>query len=165
MKTSAFCPEINEMKFLYAGLSYQILKSLSTFARISDILETVQQKCTLYPSWKPPEGHQGQLPGFAEVGEVHLCQQVPLDAPVVAVLEEDALLPAVRLVARCSLSANLDVELDKVHPRGIQIPAHQLSFPSLSKRWKSHRFNHLGALWHFAVLVLRSYKHPSTTWR
>lgn len=62
---------------------------------------------------------------------------MPLDAPIVAVLEEDALLSAVRPVARSTLAAYLDVELDKVHPRRVQIPAHQLSFPSLSKGQKN----------------------------
>lgn len=105
------------------------------------------------------------LPGFTEVREVHLCQQVPLDAPVVAVLEEDALLSAVGLVARRTLAAYLDVELDKVHPGSIQVPAHQLSFPSLAKGQKHHRFNDLGAPRHFVVLVLNSYEHASTIWR
>lgn len=92
------------------------------------------------------EGNQSWLPGFAEVWEVHFCQQVPLDAPIVAVLEEDTLLSAVRLVACRTLSTDLDVELDKVHPRSIQIPAHQLSFPSLSKEQRNHRSNYLGAI-------------------
>lgn len=89
------------------------------------------------PGTARPAQQRG-LPGFAEVGEVHLCQQVPLDAPVVAVLEEDPLLPAVGLVACSALSAYLDVKLDKIHPGRVQIPAHQLSLPGLSKRQKNH---------------------------
>lgn len=84
---------------------------------------------------------------------------MPLDAPVVAVLKEDALLSAVRLVARSTLATYLDVELDKVHPRSIQIPAHQLSFPSLAEGQKHHRFNYPGAPRHVVVLVLNSYEH------
>lgn len=64
---------------------------------------------------------------------------MPLDAPIVAVLEEDTLLSAVWLVACSALSAYLDVELDKVHPRCVQIPAHQLPFPSLCKGQKNPR--------------------------
>lgn len=58
---------------------------------------------------------------------------MPLDAAIVAVLEEDALLSAVRFVARGTLSAYLDVELHEVHPGRVQIPAHQLPLPGLSK--------------------------------
>lgn len=152
------------MKFYILGYPLcQILKNLSTIA-IVNIWETAQQNRTLYHSWKPLEGHWGWLPGFAEVWEVHFCQQVPLDAPVVAVLKEDALLSAVRLVARSTLAPNLDVELDKVHPRRVKIPAHQQPLASLSKRQKNHRFNHLGALWHSVISVSRSYKHPSIRW-
>lgn len=87
---------------------------------------------------------------------------MPLDAPVVAVLKEDALLSAVGLVARGTLAAQLDVELDKVDPRSIQIPAHQLSFPSLAKGQRHHGFSYLGAPGH--SVVLNSCEDAGTIW-
>lgn len=105
-------------------------------------------------------GPAAELPGFAEVGEVHLCQQVPLDAPVVAVLEEDPLFSAVGLVASSALSAYLDVKLDKVHPGRVQIPAHQLSLPGLSKRQKN--LGQLsGSSLAFYSLVSSPLEHPA----
>lgn len=70
-------------------------------------------------------------PWFGEVGEVHLSDEAPADAAVVAVLQQHALLPAVRLVTLRPVSAHTQVELHKLRPLRVQVPAHQLPQPSL----------------------------------
>ncbi len=70
-------------------------------------------------------------PWFGEVSEVHLCDQTPADSAVVAVLQQKPLLSAVGLVTLRPISAHPQVELHKLRPLCVQIPADQLPQPSL----------------------------------
>lgn len=65
-------------------------------------------------------------PRLGEVSEVHLSDEAPADASVVAVLQQHAFLSAVCLVALGPVSTHPQVELHKLRPLGIQIPTHQL---------------------------------------
>lgn len=70
-------------------------------------------------------------PWFGEVSEVHLCDQTPADSTIIAVLQQKPLLPAVGLVTLRPVSAHPQVELHKLRPLRVQIPADQLPQSSL----------------------------------
>lgn len=63
-------------------------------------------------------------PRFGEVREVHLSNETPADASVITVLQQHPFLPAVCLVALCPVSAHPQVELHKLGPLSVQVPAH-----------------------------------------
>lgn len=71
-------------------------------------------------------------PRFGEVSEVHLSDEAPADASIVAVLQQHSFLPAVCLVTLRPVPAHPQVELHKLRPFSVQVPAHQLPQPSLT---------------------------------
>lgn len=70
-------------------------------------------------------------PRLGEVSEIHLCNEAPADASIIAVLQQDSFLPSVCLVTLCPVSTHPQVELNKLRPLSVQVPAHQLPEPSL----------------------------------
>lgn len=74
----------------------------------------------------------GFSPRLGEVGEVHLGDEAPVYASVVAVLQQHSFLPAVRLITLGPVSAHPQVELHKLRPFSVQVPAQQLPQPSLT---------------------------------
>lgn len=89
-----------------------------------------------------PYSSSDSSPRFGEVCEIHLGNEAPADASVVAVLQQHPFLPAVCLVAFSPVSAHPQVKLHKLRPFGVQVPAQQLPQPSLttaqtSQSWKS----------------------------
>lgn len=73
----------------------------------------------------------GFSPRLGEVSKVHLSNEAPADASIIAVLQENSFLPAVCLVTLCPVSTHPQVELDKLCPFSVQVPAHKLPKPSL----------------------------------
>lgn len=71
-------------------------------------------------------------PWLCEVSEVHLSNEAPADASIIAVLQQHSFLPAVCLVALGPVSAHPQVELHKFCPLGVQVPAYQLPQPRLT---------------------------------
>lgn len=71
-------------------------------------------------------------PRLGKVSEVHLSDEAPADAAIIAVLQQHSFLPAVCLVTLRPVSAHSKVELHKLGPFSVQVPAHQLPQPSLT---------------------------------
>lgn len=94
--------------------SYTIIKATSI-----KTITTGTDKCT------------GFLPRLGEVSEVHLRNETPANATVVAILQQNSFLPAICLVTLRPVSTHSQVELYKLCPFSVQIPADQLPEPSL----------------------------------
>lgn len=71
-------------------------------------------------------------PRLSEVSEVHLSDEAPADASIVAVLQQHSFLPAVGLVTLRPVSTHPQVELHELRPFGVQVPAQQLPQPGLT---------------------------------
>lgn len=78
-----------------------------------------------------PCGLAAFLPRLGKVCEVHLSNEAPANASIVTVLQQNSLLPAVRLIALCPVSTHSQVKLHKLRPFSVQIPAYELPQPSL----------------------------------
>lgn len=68
----------------------------------------------------------GFSPRLGEVSEIHLSDEAPADASIITVLQQHSFLPAICLVTLCPVSTHSQVELHKLRPFCVQVPAHQL---------------------------------------